>query len=146
MTPAEENLKRDSRLEIFRCWLAALRKQETRTKLHHSTTSTDTCWWASCESQRHRMPYIGLGRMSWLAFTFTLKKTKAFWLKCRQDYQSASCRYRRTLYRSLFHMRHHCLYIREWKVGLASLLALTPFIYTSVGSTPTLLKSRVEPR
>ena len=43
MTPAEENLKRDSRLEIFRCWLAALRKQETRTKLHHSTTCTDTC-------------------------------------------------------------------------------------------------------
>ena len=31
MTPAEEHLNRDIGLEIPRCWLAALKKQETRT-------------------------------------------------------------------------------------------------------------------
>ena len=30
MTPAEEHLNRDIGLEIPRCWLAAVRKQETR--------------------------------------------------------------------------------------------------------------------
>ena len=42
MTPAEECLNRDTGLEIPRCWMAALRKQEAKTKLHHFATSNDT--------------------------------------------------------------------------------------------------------
>ena len=43
MTPAEECLNRHTGLEIPGCWMAALRKQEARTKLRHSETSGDTC-------------------------------------------------------------------------------------------------------
>ena len=42
MTPAEEHLNRDTGLEIHGYWMAALRKQKTKTKQHHFATSGDT--------------------------------------------------------------------------------------------------------
>ena len=40
LTPAEERVNRKIGLEITECWMAAPRKQETRTKLRHTTTSS----------------------------------------------------------------------------------------------------------
>ena len=43
MTPAEECLNRDTRIEnLERCWTVVLRKQEVRTKPHCTATSGDT--------------------------------------------------------------------------------------------------------
>ena len=63
--------------------MAALRKQEARTKLCHSTTSGDTHRWVL---RWHRKSSTAINRMcSWPVAIFALTKTSAFWSKRQQD-------------------------------------------------------------
>ena len=102
MTPAEERLNRDTGLKISGCWVAPLRKHETRTKLCHSATSGVTSWWALHESWWHQKSSVAISRTCSGRITiFTLKRTSAFWSKCWQNVQPASSWYRITLYRGV---------------------------------------------
>ena len=78
MTPTEERLNRNTRPEIPGCWMAALRKQETKSKLHHSATSGDTRRWVLHELRWHRKSSAAINSMcSWPVTIFALMKTSA---------------------------------------------------------------------